>query len=155
MSYAPGNGVPSRDSTSNLTLRTRPLCVLSYRDEETRNSKWYARPVTLRNPALIQCDAGYKAAGGRVLMPLFELRAREWRNAVDSHHTPRSGSPLFSKQVRLARPVDIPHWSAGKTDKYGVQNAKRTVIRILQSSFLILHLIGRRPGTCTRKARRF
>ena len=34
------------------------------------------------------------------------------RNAVDSHHTPRSGSPLFSKQVRLARPVDIPNWSA-------------------------------------------
>jgi hypothetical protein len=48
-------GVPSR---SNLTLRTRPLCALSYGDEN-----WYARPVTLRNPALIQCDAGYKAAG--------------------------------------------------------------------------------------------
>jgi hypothetical protein len=31
---------------------------LSYGDEN-----WYARPVTLRNPALIQCDAGYKAAG--------------------------------------------------------------------------------------------
>ena len=31
---------------------------------------------------------------------------------MDSHHTPRSGSPLFSKQVRLARPVDIPNWSA-------------------------------------------
>src|SRR6266536_1538444 len=43
---------------------------------------------------------------------LFELRAHEWRNAVDSHHTPRSGSPLFSKQVRLTRPVDIPNWSA-------------------------------------------
>src|SRR4026209_1454153 len=43
---------------------------------------------------------------------LFELRAHEWRNAVDSHHTPRSGSPLFSKQVRLARPVDIPNWAA-------------------------------------------
>src|SRR5438132_10145601 len=43
---------------------------------------------------------------------LFELRAHEWRNAVDSHHTPLSGSPLFSKQVRLARPVDIPNWSA-------------------------------------------
>src|SRR6266542_1421624 len=43
---------------------------------------------------------------------LFELRAQEWRNAVDSHHTPFSGSPLFSKQVRPARPVDIPNWSA-------------------------------------------
>ena len=31
---------------------------------------------------------------------------------MDSHHTPRLESPLFSKQVRLARPVDIPHWLA-------------------------------------------
>ena len=46
MSYAP-DGVPSRTFTSNLTLRTRPLCILSYED------KWYARPVTLRIPALI------------------------------------------------------------------------------------------------------
>ena len=28
----PPNGVPSRILTSNLTLRTRPLCVLSYGD---------------------------------------------------------------------------------------------------------------------------
>src|ERR1043166_350816 len=41
-------GAPSRTLTSNLTLRTRPLLCLSYRDET-----WYARPVTLRNPALI------------------------------------------------------------------------------------------------------
>ena len=41
-------GVPSRTLTSNLALRTRPLCALSYGDEN-----WYARPVTLRNPALI------------------------------------------------------------------------------------------------------
>ena len=47
------NGVPSRTLTSNLTLRTRPLCALSYGDKESRRSKWYARPVTLRNPALI------------------------------------------------------------------------------------------------------
>ena len=39
---------------------------------------------------------------------LFELRTHKWRNAVDSHHTPFSGSPLFSKQVRLTSPVDIP-----------------------------------------------
>ena len=51
-------GVPSRTLTGNLTLRTRLLCVLSYGDKG-----WYARPVTLRIPALIQCDAGYKAAG--------------------------------------------------------------------------------------------
>ena len=47
---------------------------------------------------------------------LFELRAQvaacKGANAVDSHHTPFSGSPLFSKQVRPARPVDIPKWSA-------------------------------------------
>src|SRR5580698_5246161 len=42
---------------------------------------------------------------------LFELRAR-WRNAVDLRHTPVSGSALFSKQARPARPVDIPNWSA-------------------------------------------
>src|SRR5262245_6583801 len=68
-------GVPSRTLTSNLTLspstprcraspranpeqegaslrvewvRTRPLYALSYGDKD-----WYARPVTLRNPALI------------------------------------------------------------------------------------------------------
>src|SRR5881409_724097 len=44
---------------------------------------------------------------------LFELRARlklaECRGFAPH---PPSGSPLFSKQVRLARPVDIPNWSA-------------------------------------------
>jgi len=38
MSYAPMNGIPSRISTSNLTLRTRPLCGLSYGDEMVRAS---------------------------------------------------------------------------------------------------------------------
>ena len=38
MSYAPRNGVPSWISTSNLTLRTRPLCALSYGDELVRAS---------------------------------------------------------------------------------------------------------------------
>src|SRR5580765_589138 len=38
--------------------------------------------------------------------------AREgWRNAVDSHHTPE-GRALVSTEARLARPVDIPKWSA-------------------------------------------
>lgn len=41
-------GVPSRSLTDNLTLRTRRLYTLRYGDEN-----WYARPVTLRNPALI------------------------------------------------------------------------------------------------------
>src|SRR5258705_13228827 len=35
-----------------------------------------------------------------------------WRNAVDSHHTPVSKSALVSTEARLARPVDIPNWSA-------------------------------------------
>ena len=30
MSYAPESGIPSRTLTGNLTLRTRPLCGLSY-----------------------------------------------------------------------------------------------------------------------------
>src|SRR2546422_4564442 len=42
------NGVPSRNLTSNLEFRTLPLCALSYGD-----GNWYARPVTLRIPALI------------------------------------------------------------------------------------------------------
>ena len=63
---------------------------------------------------------------------LFELRAQEsnckgWRNAVDSHHTSFSGSPLFSKQVRLARPVDIPNWSAwGDLHSQGCSILSRT-----------------------------
>jgi hypothetical protein len=70
------NGVPSRSLTSNLEFRTLPLCVLSYGDKESnpwpvsftgqmhlatrslellcvQGFEWYARPVTLRNPALI------------------------------------------------------------------------------------------------------
>jgi len=48
VSYAPETGVPSRTLTGNLTLRTRLLYELSYGD-----GNWYARPVTLRIPALI------------------------------------------------------------------------------------------------------
>ena len=49
------------------------------------------------------------------------------RNAVDSHHTPLSGSPLFSKQVRPARPVDIPNWSAwGDLHSQGCSILSRT-----------------------------
>ena len=49
------------------------------------------------------------------------------RNVVDSHHTPSSGSPLFSKQVRLARPVDIPNWSAwGDLHSQGCSILSRT-----------------------------
>src|SRR5439155_19458256 len=58
---------------------------------------------------------------------LFELRAHEWRNAVDLHHTPLSGSPLFSKQVRPARPVDIPNWAAwGDLHSQGCSILSRT-----------------------------
>ena len=46
---------------------------------------------------------------------------------MDSHHTPFSGSPLFSKQVRLARPVDIPNWSAwGDLHSQGCSGLSRT-----------------------------
>src|SRR6185503_7873947 len=38
-----------------------------------------------------------------------------------------SGSPLFSKQVRLARPVDIPNWSAwGDLHSQGCSILSRT-----------------------------
>jgi hypothetical protein len=79
------DGVPSRTLTSNLEVRTLPLCALSYGDKKSnhwlvsstsshpalsasasivkglgrsscfafRGSKWCARPVTLRIPALI------------------------------------------------------------------------------------------------------
>ena len=48
----------------------------------------------------------------RVIKPpvLFELHA-EWRNAVDLHHIARRHA-LVSTEARLARPVDIPNWSA-------------------------------------------
>ena len=76
---------------------------------------------------------------------LFELRAHEWRNAVDSHHTPHLGSPLFSKQVRLARPVDIPNWSAwGDLHSQGCSGLSRTGLL-----FPANHTPGRRAGTCT------
>ena len=47
LSYAPEMVSPSRTFTGNLTLRTRPLCALSYGDN------WCARPGTLRIQALI------------------------------------------------------------------------------------------------------
>src|SRR5260221_3372896 len=41
--------------------------------------------------------------------------------------TPFSGSPLFSKQVRPARPVDIPNWSAwGDLHSQGCSILSRT-----------------------------
>ena len=72
--------------------------------------------------------AGFVSAMRGIRPPaLFELRAHEWRNAVDSHHTPRSGSPLFSKQVRPTRPVDIPNWSAwGDLHSQGCSGLSRT-----------------------------
>ncbi len=57
---------------------------------------------------------------------LFELRAQEWRNAVDSHHTPE-GRALVSTEARLARPVDIPKWSAwGDLHSQGCSILNRT-----------------------------
>ena len=98
----PRNGVPSRTLTSNLTLRTRPLCALSYGDKNQtpgrslspahtqhflealgrlsyfafRSSKWYARPVTLRTPALISSAIPLIRQTA-----LFELRAQVKRLA--------------------------------------------------------------------------
>src|SRR5260370_41860548 len=58
---------------------------------------------------------------------LFELRAHEWRNAVDSPQTRLSVSPLFSKQVRPARPVNIPNCSGwGDLPSQGCSILSRT-----------------------------
>ena len=46
---------------------------------------------------------------------------------MDSHHTPVSRGALFSKQARLARPVDIPNWSAwGDLHSQGCSILNRT-----------------------------
>jgi hypothetical protein len=50
----PGRSLPP----AYASVQLRSLDLL-----RARGCKWYARPVTLRNPALIQCDAGYKPAG--------------------------------------------------------------------------------------------
>src|ERR1700722_16046467 len=90
---------------------------------------------------------------------LFELRARKWRNAVDLRHTPVSRSALVSTEARLACPVDIPKWSAwGELHSQGCSILNRTGLL-----FPVNHTpacqavarrakVGRRPGTCTRKA---
>src|SRR6266545_4647300 len=69
---------------------------------------------------------------------------------------------LVSTEARLARPVDIPNWSAwGDLHSQGCSILSRTGLL-----FPINHTpacraiarrakVGRRPGTCTRKARRF
>src|SRR4051812_47252409 len=44
---------------------------------------------------------------------LFELRAHEWRNAVDLHHILQEKDALVSTEARLTCPVDIPNWPAG------------------------------------------
>ena len=46
---------------------------------------------------------------------------------MDLHHTPVSGSALFSKQARFACPVDIPNWSAwGDLHSQGCSGLSRT-----------------------------
>ena len=62
---------------------------------------------------------------------LFELRALvavcKDRNAVDSHHILQKKDALVSTEVRLARPVDIPNWSAwGDLHSQGCSILSRT-----------------------------
>ena len=45
------NGVPSRTLTDNLTLRTRPLCVLSYEDENQTPGRSLSPAKSPRNEA--------------------------------------------------------------------------------------------------------
>ena len=74
------NGVPSRTLTSNLTLRTRPLCALSYGDKESNS--W---PVssTDSHPAL-SGSAG----------PLELLRVQEFEMVRASGNAPEPGADL-------------------------------------------------------------
>ena len=103
----PKTGVPDRLRSGDLLLE-KQACWLDY----TTRTDWAAR-LQLR-PA---CPAET-----RRMAP-----GRSWRNAVDLRHTPLSGSPLFSKQVRFARPVDIPNWSAwGDLHSQGFSILSRT-----------------------------
>ena len=81
----PQNGVPSRTLTSNLTLRTRPLCALSYGDKESNS--W---PVssTDSHPAL-SGSAG----------PLELLRVQEFEMARASGNAPDPGTHLVRCEV--------------------------------------------------------
>ena len=115
-----------------------------------RSSRVRARPVTLGT------RRGSSAMRGIRPPTLFTLRAHEWRNAVDSHHTPNSGSPLFSKQVRIACPVDIPNWSAwGDLHSQGCSILSRTGLLFPLNHTPACRAIAcrakvpRRPGTCT------
>ena len=74
------NGVPSRTLTSNLTLRTRPLCALSYGDKESNS--W---PVssTGSHPAL-SGSAG----------PLELFRVQEFEMVRASGNAPDPGTNL-------------------------------------------------------------
>src|SRR5258705_9045005 len=73
-------GVPSRTLTGNLTLRTRPLCALSYGDKESNS-----RPVssTDSHPAL-SGSAG----------PLELLRVQEFEMVRASGNAPEPGTDL-------------------------------------------------------------
>src|SRR5262249_29913386 len=73
-------GVPSRTLTSNLTLRTRPLCALSYGDKESNS--WPVSSTDL-HPAL-SGSAG----------PLELLRFQEFEMVRASGNAPEPGTDL-------------------------------------------------------------
>jgi hypothetical protein len=61
VSYAPGNGVPSRTRTSNLEFRTLPLFTLSYRDGNQPLAGLF-HPLTSRRAGSLDllCVRGYE-----------------------------------------------------------------------------------------------
>ena len=76
----PKIGVPSRTLTGNLTLRTRPLCALSYGDKES-------------NSWLVSSTASHLALSGRA-GSLELLRVQEFEMVRASGNAPEPGTDL-------------------------------------------------------------
>ena len=80
---------------------------------------------------------------------------------MDLHHILHEKDALVSTEARLAGPVDIPNWSAwGDLHSQGCSILSRIGLLFLVNrtpacQAVALAKAGRRPGTCTRKARRF
>ena len=74
------NGVPSRTLTGNLTLRTRPLCALSYGDKES-------------NPWPVSSTGSHPSLSGSA-GPLELLRVQEFEMVRASGNAPEPGTDL-------------------------------------------------------------
>ena len=115
------SGVPSRTLTGNLALRTRPLSALSYGDRKRNQTPgrslppahtqrlasasrrgWAARSTSRSGVRMTYQAVARRAKAGARRFPLNYAR-NEWRNAVDSHHTPEGARSLAPRPGPLAR----------------------------------------------------